>query len=303
MYILNQFKNKPKIYNLLESYKLEADEIRAVLYQLKALKNIQIVSGETLNILGDLLNVPRKGRTDYYYRIAILSAISTYQLHGRTNDILSFFASHYFIDRKTKLTLLSTEGLVDNSVIVANASILNSIRGGGIKSDYAYGVDDNHFLFDTNGKADIDKLPTIYRPDNNIYLNYDWDCESSGVGSNWYGEKTTEQVYEGNQSIKAISLCATKAIIHYKFIPKGFYQFIVYAYANSATDNIFHLGFGIGASPYFVFSKTIESNEWICIKKRIYVPWDDQRLNFQFENADEGYIDNLQLYNLNIRRL
>ncbi len=71
-YLLEQYKNSPKLVGLINSSNFQAEKIERALYELKELFYLNTAEGTQLDIIGNnIFGLPRLGLPDYTYRQAI----------------------------------------------------------------------------------------------------------------------------------------------------------------------------------------------------------------------------------------
>lgn len=137
--LLEQFKNKPSIEGMLRSYLLSVNDLEDLYFQLLDERSVYTAVGVQLDLVGALVNEPRKGKSDDDYRLAILLRIGLNNSEGTPNDTLSILAnasqatsvkiwehfpasSVYYINKPEKTVLPAGEDLIVNGqTVVGNA--------------------------------------------------------------------------------------------------------------------------------------------------------------------------------------
>lgn len=85
--LLEQFKDKPNIKSLLETYLKQTEDLESAYFELLTERSIFTAVGVQLDLLGALVVEPRLGRDDEAYRLAILTKIGINNSEG-TPDVL-----------------------------------------------------------------------------------------------------------------------------------------------------------------------------------------------------------------------
>lgn len=85
------FKDKPKIAALLSAFVSPTQDIEAILYDLFGQRSIDTAVGYQLDILGEIVGVKRKGRSDSDYRLAIIGKIAINTSEGTSEDLIAIF--------------------------------------------------------------------------------------------------------------------------------------------------------------------------------------------------------------------
>ena len=86
---LTQFKNSTQLKSLGGAYMGPMQGLEDNIQSLYEDRWIISAFGETLNKLGEMVGVPRNGRTDEEYRLAILSEITLQYSSGSIDDIIA----------------------------------------------------------------------------------------------------------------------------------------------------------------------------------------------------------------------
>lgn len=87
-FLIDFWKNKPKVQGLLKSQLREIQEIEDVAFQLLNDRNVNDAVGVQLDVIGNLVGEKREGRNDEPYRQAILLRISLNRSDGTPPVIL-----------------------------------------------------------------------------------------------------------------------------------------------------------------------------------------------------------------------
>jgi len=86
--MLDQFDGSVNLRLLASSYLDQAQSFEDVAYQLINARSLAIVSGDRLDGLGQIVNVPRNGRTDEDYRLRIRAELAILLSQGTTEDLI-----------------------------------------------------------------------------------------------------------------------------------------------------------------------------------------------------------------------
>lgn len=86
-----QYKNKPFISALIQSWGDQVQELEQVLYDLSTLRTITDGFGIQLDLIGELLDKPRDGRSDADYKIVLLAKIAQNISRGTSEDVIGVF--------------------------------------------------------------------------------------------------------------------------------------------------------------------------------------------------------------------
>lgn len=87
--LLYQFRDKPAITALLDSWTAKIQEVENVFWALKLLTGLYTSEGKQLEKIGQIVGEPdRNGQTDADYRLRILARITVNLSNGRREDLL-----------------------------------------------------------------------------------------------------------------------------------------------------------------------------------------------------------------------
>lgn len=86
-----QYKNKPYIVGLITAWVGQIQELEQVLNDLGSKRAINTAEGIQLDLIGELLNRPRDGRSDADYRILLLAKIAKNVSQGTPEDVITVF--------------------------------------------------------------------------------------------------------------------------------------------------------------------------------------------------------------------
>ncbi len=89
--IIEQFKNKPRIKQLLEIYTKQVQEAEAATFPLLLLKSIEDQEGAQLDLIGEVIGEPRQGKNDTDYRLAIYIQIGQNSSEGEPERVIQIF--------------------------------------------------------------------------------------------------------------------------------------------------------------------------------------------------------------------
>jgi hypothetical protein len=87
--MLDQFDGSVNLRHLASSYLDQAQSLEDVAYQLINARSLAIVSGDRLDGLGQIVNVPRSGRTDVDYRLRIRAELAVLLSQGSLEDLIA----------------------------------------------------------------------------------------------------------------------------------------------------------------------------------------------------------------------
>lgn len=90
--LLHQFQKSPKLKALIRSLVAPLQELADQLYSLHDGKYIEEAYGERLDILGRLVDQPRKGMSDVEYRLWLKVRICLNNSHGTPKDVLKILS-------------------------------------------------------------------------------------------------------------------------------------------------------------------------------------------------------------------
>jgi hypothetical protein len=86
-----QYKGKPTIEALITAWVGQVQELEQILIDLSTQRSIDTASGIQLDLIGELLNKPRNGRSDADYRILLLAKIAQNISRGTPEDVIAVF--------------------------------------------------------------------------------------------------------------------------------------------------------------------------------------------------------------------
>jgi hypothetical protein len=86
-----QYKNKPQLIALINSWHGQIQELEEVLFGLTTSRSIETSIGYQLDLLGQLLNKSREGRSDEEYRIVLLAKVAQNISRGTPEDVIGVF--------------------------------------------------------------------------------------------------------------------------------------------------------------------------------------------------------------------
>lgn len=86
-----QYKNSENILALIESWTGQIQELEEILFQLTTDRSIFTAIGIQLDLLGQLLNKPREGRSDTDYRIVLLAKVAQNISQGTPEELINAF--------------------------------------------------------------------------------------------------------------------------------------------------------------------------------------------------------------------
>lgn len=155
--LLTQFKGRPNIEGVLQSYLEQVQELEVVFFALMVERYVLTAIGAQLDGIGDIVGEARGGKDDTNYRAAILGRIARNADHSRIEDLLEMFVAllpGFTFDLATvgtaaiQFTILEALGPSDPTPAVLNQQ-LQEAKGGGIHGSLIYsGVDaDARFTF------------------------------------------------------------------------------------------------------------------------------------------------------------
>ncbi len=89
--LLEQFKDKSKIEELLNSFSAQIQLVENAYWQLLTERTLANATGTTLDHIGEILNRQRGSETDSEYRARLQIQVLIYQSSGTAEDILAVF--------------------------------------------------------------------------------------------------------------------------------------------------------------------------------------------------------------------
>jgi len=87
--MLDQFNDSTNLRLLASSYLDQAQSFEDVAYQLINAKSISVVAGYQLDGLGQIVSVPRSGRSDTDYRLRIRAELAVLTSQGSIEDLIA----------------------------------------------------------------------------------------------------------------------------------------------------------------------------------------------------------------------
>lgn len=183
---LSQFKDRPRLKALQESYVREYEELESVFAAMHVLRDVDQAYGDALRKLGSLVGEAYKSQTEAVYRIAIKARILANTLHARVEDIYKLYEDCQLHERKTKFTLRSVVAQNYEDAYIA-WYYLQRIKGAGIKADYQYAgyEGSEHWQFDVNSQGSEFDYQTLALPE-----TADFCCALNIGGDIWFVPKS-----------------------------------------------------------------------------------------------------------------
>lgn len=86
-----QYKGKPTIEALITAWVGQVQELEEILTDLSTYRSISSAYGIQLDLLGELLNKPRNGRSDADYKILLLAKVAKNISRGTPEDVIAVF--------------------------------------------------------------------------------------------------------------------------------------------------------------------------------------------------------------------
>lgn len=86
-----QYKNVPEIVALIDSWTGQIQELEDIIFAMSVNRSVLQGEGVQLDLIGQILNVPRDARNDDDYRIALLAKIAQNVSSGTPEDVISIF--------------------------------------------------------------------------------------------------------------------------------------------------------------------------------------------------------------------
>jgi hypothetical protein len=163
--LYGQFQGAPNMNAIVASYAIQAQELETVFISLIVNTMLPTAEGEQLDVLGRIVGEERQGRSDDDYRIAIGARIRSNVSNASVEDIIAVLKSA--VDRTYEVKDLGYASflvrLVDDvgtaSPTELNA-ILQRIKGGGVRADFIYSLEDdaNSFTLSSSDAIETDAL-------------------------------------------------------------------------------------------------------------------------------------------------
>lgn len=97
--LVQQFKDKPKIEGFLDAFVTQSQDLENATYDVLTKRNVFDAEGVQLDLVGTIVNEPRKGRDDDAYRIAILTRIGINVSRGTPENLIVVFKQLTSVDR------------------------------------------------------------------------------------------------------------------------------------------------------------------------------------------------------------
>lgn len=142
--LIEQFKLKENLTNLLCNILSQADYLESTLFDINLLRLLDSATGENLNLYGQILDVPRYGIPDEEYRIKLKGKIGSIISSGEANKIL-FTAKFLSGASNASITEVFPGSLIItiNSISIPDnfLSLLNNIRPVGVYLEVYYTED------------------------------------------------------------------------------------------------------------------------------------------------------------------
>ena len=165
--LIEQFKNKPKIQNVVRAIVTEIQELEAASFEVLLLTSLDSAVGVQLDVIGRIVTERRGGRADEPYRLALRARVLINKSKGTHEEILSI----------TRAVLTPSGGAAPSIVIVfrypANFEIcavedpllvdaqiafdlIKLAVGAGVGSFLVFRLSDDTFQFSSTSAPEID---------------------------------------------------------------------------------------------------------------------------------------------------
>lgn len=115
--IVSQFQQSPRLLSAVAALMSPIQKLEFELFKLLYLRSLGFSDGAQLDALGDLLTLPRAGRTDAAYRDALIAAVLRNNCNGTPDDIMRYVMAQngnlpvYFAEVGTAGFVLENRGL------------------------------------------------------------------------------------------------------------------------------------------------------------------------------------------------
>lgn len=237
--MLSQWERSPKVLGLLQSYLEEMNVIEEVLFEIVDETGVLIAEGVNLDLIGELVNEERSGEDDTSYRNRILNKISSRNISGTPDEVMSVLTSlsgatestifeHYpasFIPRLNveynsilmeRLQRIKPAGVRADQILFAPFE--DSVVPSELEFSQSLLVNENLDNISTDNLDDILIQQSISPPDSRaILIELDDNEEQAEFGSNnevgLFGDPSLEAAKFGEQDTLGTSPCAEIAAI------------------------------------------------------------------------------------------
>lgn len=172
--LLGQFRNKPKIRALLDSWIRPAQRREDTAYEVAFALNLEAGFGAILDSIGALVQRGREGLSDELYKVALRAKIRVNRSQGKLTDLLAvanlaLTGSWYVLDFPPASAVIVYEDGLDPGEIDPLLSILAEVRPLGIR---------------------IDLLAAFCPPAEQLRLGWSGDPALGSPGLGWSGDPT-----------------------------------------------------------------------------------------------------------------
>jgi hypothetical protein len=159
-YLVTQFKEKPRLYALLESFGLRIQDLENTCFDVQASRLFDNAEGVQVDGFGSIVGEAREGRTDVDYKTAIRARMILNFSHGTIEDILALLVN-ITGNNRIRLEESYPAGFVaqildpidpDYVVPTRIQTLVHSCRAGGV-----YGI----VLFGVLGSFQLDSGPGL----------------------------------------------------------------------------------------------------------------------------------------------
>lgn len=150
--LVAQFKDKPLIEGVLRAFIKQIQDIEDVL-NVMINETLENAEGVQLDGFGEIVGEKRNGKTDEFYRIAILARTGRNTSEGTPEDIISVFnlltgsTETHLIEYDAVITLTGNVDFSENALLIKN--YVQKVLAAGVRLDYiAQAIQEPPFAFE-----------------------------------------------------------------------------------------------------------------------------------------------------------
>ena len=155
--LIQQYKCSPLLTGILQSFVVQIQDLEDSIFELKRAQSIIIAEGAQLDKIGEIVDQPRLGNGDEFYRILLLVKIGQNTSYGEPEKVTRVFKT---ITQATRVHLqehfpggvmLMSDGFLNPITVNFLYQIIQSVVPAGVRVDYM-GVWDEDCYFSFAGK-------------------------------------------------------------------------------------------------------------------------------------------------------
>lgn len=177
-FLTEVFKTKPVIEGILKSAVASIQTAENMIWDIINSRNLNTATGAQLDLLGELVGEPRKGRTeDEEYREAIRLRVRINRSQGRTSDILDIAKlalgdSGFTYSEPATATFVIKYYEAEQAKVLSLINAINDARPAGVYGQLWYTTDEEAHVFK-------------YAHTDGIILGKGYDSNDGSQQSNW----------------------------------------------------------------------------------------------------------------------